>query len=165
MIVAVVTVAMVQVGADEVVDVVAVGDRLMSAPRPVDVVRVVPLASGATGAGLRVGARDRDDVLVDVVAVRVVQMPVVGEVDVPLVHDRRMPTAGAVDVIVRGVLVSGHPRARYDAPGALSRPGAHRPTGWRTLKPLTRRSAGCQRVPAWRCPEVSKRRPATTMKT
>ena len=41
----------------------------------------------------------------------------------------------------------------------------YRPSGWRAAKPAVLRPVDCQRVPEPRMPPVSKRRPATSMKT
>ena len=50
-------------------------------------------------AGGMVGV-DGEDVLVDVVPVRVMQMPVVEVVDMAVVQHRGVPAAGTVDVVV-----------------------------------------------------------------
>ena len=42
---------------------------------------------------------------------------------------------------------------------------SYRPSGWRATKPAVLRPVVCQRVPEPRMPPVSKRRPATSMKT
>ena len=74
MIVAVTVVRVVQVPVDEIVDVVAVRDGFVTAPRSVRVPGLVPGASVVGSAALRVVVVDRDHVLVDVVAVDVVQV-------------------------------------------------------------------------------------------
>ena len=62
-------------------------------------------------------------------------------------------------------------RAHSCAVGAKRRPPQgegdrpQSPGGWRTVKPPVEREGGCQRVPAEPCPLVSKRSPATVMKT
>ena len=43
---------------------------------------------------------DRQRVLINVIAVRLVQVAVVNEVDVAIVNDRRVAAAGPVDVVV-----------------------------------------------------------------
>ena len=99
MVVAVAVVLVMQMPVDEIVDVVAVRDRLVAAVRPVDVVGGVAGARVAGAAGVRVALVDAEDVIVHVVAVRVAQMPVLDEVDVPLVDDGDVAAAGAVDVL------------------------------------------------------------------
>jgi hypothetical protein len=122
-VVAVAVVLMVQVVADEVVEVIAVRDRLVPAAGAVDVAGVVAGAGVAAGAGVRVLGVHRDDVVVHVPAVGVVQVAVVEEVEVALVHDRLVPAAGPVHVLVvtrvHVVLGGGHrPTVRAAAAGA-----------------------------------------------
>lgn len=165
MVVAVPAVRVVQVPIDEVVDVVAVRDRLVTATGTVDVFGRVPGAR-AVAAALRVRGIHRDHVLVDVIAVRVVQVPVVDEVDVALVDHGQMAAAGAVDVTVLGGVGTGAGHRRGTvigrAAGCAARRG-QRPGGWRTLNPRFDRVSACQRVPARFWPDVSKRSPATDM--
>ena len=71
MVVAVAVVLVMQMPVDEIVDVVAVRDRLVAAVRPVDVVGGVPGARVARAAGVRMALVDAEDVIVDVIAVRV----------------------------------------------------------------------------------------------
>jgi hypothetical protein len=99
-VVAVALVRAVQAPVDEVVDVPPVGDRLVAAVRPVPMAGVVSRVPVVPGAAVGVLLVDRDHVVVDVVAVRMVQMTVVQEVQVRLVDDRGMPAARAVDVLV-----------------------------------------------------------------
>ncbi len=73
MVVAVAVVLVVQMPVDEVVDVVAVRDRLVAAVRPVDVVGGVAGGRMARTAGVRVALVDAEDVIVHVVAVRMAQ--------------------------------------------------------------------------------------------
>lgn len=178
MVVAVAFVPMVQAAPDEVVHVVAVRHRLVPAARAVDVPRLVARRARARVAGVRVLGVDGDHVVVDVVTVRVVELAVVEEVDVALVDDGGVPAARAVDVLVRavvGVVLGGaHGSTVRRADTGSTQPlmrlvprerGGQRPDGWRTANPRAERGAACQRLPARRRPEVSKRRPATTMYT
>ena len=100
-VVAVAAVRMMQVPVHEVIDVVAMRDRFMAATGAVDMRSIV---AGA-GRGVAVGIRraDFDDVLIDVPGVRVVQMPVVQVIDVPVMFDRGVAAAGAVFVVVVGM--------------------------------------------------------------
>jgi hypothetical protein len=102
-IVAVPGVRMVQVPADEVVDVIAVRDGVVPAARPVHVTRNVGAAGVRGRARRRVRSVDADCALVDVAGVGVVQMPVVQVIGVAAVCDRRMTAAGTVGVSVVGV--------------------------------------------------------------
>ena len=97
---------MMQVTIHQVVDMVAVGDRLMPAAGTVLVGTLyVRRAAG------RIGRVDTDDMFIDVVAMHVVQMAVVQIVDVAVMADCGMAAAGAVLMgMVRMVLLiaSGH---------------------------------------------------------
>ena len=97
-VVAVVAVRMVEVAVDEVVGVVAVRHRRMSAARPVLVVGGV---AGAVVGGSAVGrilGVDREGVLLDRAAGGVVEVPVVQVVDVAVVRDGDVAAVGAVAV-------------------------------------------------------------------
>ena len=54
-----------------------------------------------------IGRIDRDDVLVDMILVHVVEMPVVQVVDVALVAYRRMPAVGTMLVGMIGMMLLG----------------------------------------------------------
>jgi hypothetical protein len=98
-VVAVAVVRMVEVIADEVVDVIAVRHRLVTA---IDVVLVLP-APIRVGAAVWMRDVDLDYVLVDVVAVRMVEVAVVQVVDVVPVDDGGV--AAAVAVLMRMIAV------------------------------------------------------------
>ena len=119
MVIAVPVVRVVQVPADEVVDVVAVRNLLVTAAGLMHV-RGLMLAAGVLGCAVgRIGGADLQDVLVDVVAVRVMQMPVVQVVEVVAVPDRRVPAIGSVLVGVvwmNGVLGISHGREHRPSP-------------------------------------------------
>jgi hypothetical protein len=107
-VVAVTAVRVVQVPGDEVVDVIAMRDGLVTAPGAVDV------ALGVTGAAVRrracgrIGRADLEDALVHVAVVAVVKVSVVEVVDVVAMADSEVAAASAVDVIVIGVGVVVH---------------------------------------------------------
>lgn len=105
MVVAVVLVWMVQMTLDQVVGVLAMRDRLVAAAGAVRVLRLVPAAVVLRRAVRRIRVADLDRVLVHVIAMRVVQMPVVQIVDVPVVHDGGMAAIRTVLVIVTVVNV------------------------------------------------------------
>ena len=99
MIVAVTVVRVMQPPSDQVVEVIAMRHRLMPAPLAM---RMRLLAGRRLGVTVRMRGVDRDRVLVDVVLMRVVQVPVVEVVDVIFVPDRGMPATVAVNMRVRG---------------------------------------------------------------
>jgi hypothetical protein len=112
-VVAVVAVGMVEVVGDQIVDVVAVRDGLMTASRAVGVPGVV----ARTGKGvfrsavLRVRATNLDCVLVDMVLVRVMQVTVVQIVHMSLVADGHVAAVRTVlvcVVLVNLVPLRGH---------------------------------------------------------
>ena len=113
MIVAVLTVRVMQVAVDEVVDVIAVRDRLVSTVGAVHVGRIVTRALVAGGAVRRVRSVDVDLVLVDVILVGVVEVTVVQVVDVVSVLHRGMTAARVVLVVVVLVLVAAHSILRF----------------------------------------------------
>jgi hypothetical protein len=100
-VIAVISVGVVEMAVDQIVHMVPVGDRLVPTARPVDMVSVVASAPGRRGARARVILRDRDAVLVHMISVGVVEMAVVEIVDVPVMEDRLVAAAGPVDVIMR----------------------------------------------------------------
>lgn len=104
MIVAMVTVDVVQVAIYQVVDVIAVGHLGVSAVGTVHVVRSVTFAAvGRASVGIRIG--DGYAVLVVVILVGAVQVPVVEVPYVAVVHDGGVAAVRAVGVVV--VLVDG----------------------------------------------------------
>ncbi len=105
-VVAVPVVRMVQVAVHEVVDVIPVRHGLVPTAGAVDVTRLMPVAGvlGRALGGVRVV--DGDPVLVAVVAVGMVQVPLVQVVDVTLVTNRDVSAVLAVLVIVLVDLVT-----------------------------------------------------------
>ncbi len=100
MIVAVIAVRVVQVPADEIVGVVAMGNRLVSATRAVRVPFIVP-ATAVRGRALgRIRGIDGEAALVDMVAMNMVQMPVVQVVAVVAMANALMATAGLMDMLM-----------------------------------------------------------------
>ena len=115
MVVAVVVVRMVQTPVDQIVHVIAMGDRLVSAARAVDVLGVVELLAGALVAPVGVSRVDGQRMVIDMVAMRVVEVAVVDEVDVAVVDDCDMAAARTMDVlvIVVGMVAVAHRHERY----------------------------------------------------
>ena len=96
MIITVIRVRVVEASVDEVIGVLTVRHSLVAAVRAMDVLTAIVLAVAVVGKLLI----DRERVLIDVIAVRLVQVAVVNEVDVAIVDDRRVATAWAMDVVV-----------------------------------------------------------------
>ena len=105
MVIAVVTVGVVEVSVDKVVDVVPMRNGWMPAARAMDVIRIVAGTAVLRGAGRRVGYVDVDAVLIDMVSVRMVQVTIVKVVNMIVVLDGQMATVWSVFVGV--VLVNG----------------------------------------------------------
>ena len=104
MVVAMVAVRVVQVAVDQVVDVVTVRDGFVAATGAMDVAGLVAAAFVLGRAAVRVGGRDGDHVLVDVVAMRMVQVAVVQVIDMAVMADGRVAAAGAMGVVMVGVM-------------------------------------------------------------
>jgi hypothetical protein len=110
-------VGMVEVPIDEIIRVVSVRDRLMTAIGSVDVVVGVACATVVRGAGRGIAGRDRERVLVTVAFVGVVEVPGVEVVDVTIVNEGRMAAVGAVRVVV---VVGFVPGVRHrSSPGSV----------------------------------------------
>lgn len=107
MIVAVVPVRVVQVAVDQVVNVIPVGQGLVTAAWTMHMAGLVPGAAVVGCADRRVGVAYGYDVLVDMVAVRMVQMTIVQVIDMVTVLYGRVATAWTVKVVVAGMMRLG----------------------------------------------------------
>ena len=106
--VAVIAVRVVEVAIDQIIDMVAMRHRLVAAVGSVHVGAVVPVAvvfGSATLGRLRVHS---DDMLIDVVAMKMMQMPIVQVIHVAVVFDCGVTAVRAVGVIVVRVLFTAH---------------------------------------------------------
>jgi hypothetical protein len=104
-VVAMPVVRVVEAPTNEIVEVIAVGNLLVTAIGAVNVGGFMS-AAGMLGSAISgVGRADLEDVLVDVVTVRVVQMRVVQVVEMIAMLDCRVPASGAV--LVRVVCMDG----------------------------------------------------------
>jgi hypothetical protein len=106
-----VSVRMVQMPVDEVIDMIPVRNGFMTAARAMHVVCVVPPASVVGGTASRVGFVNVDRVLIDVVFVEVMEVTVVKVVHVITVLHGRMATIGPVLMAMFRVRFAGHDRA------------------------------------------------------
>jgi hypothetical protein len=99
-VVAVMTVGVMKMPLNEVVDVVSVRNGFVPAARSVPVLHGVAAALMARGAVARIRGPDLDDAFVEVIVVLPVQMPIVQVVYVPVVFHRRVTAFLAVFVIM-----------------------------------------------------------------
>lgn len=112
MVIAVRPMRMMQVTVHEVIDVVAVRNGLVAAACLM-LVRRFMRSTGVRGrARRRVRRSDREHALVGVAFVRVVQVAIVGVVDMVSMPNAGVATAGAVNVVVCAVRVVAHVRLR-----------------------------------------------------
>ena len=108
MIIAMIAVRMVQVAVDEVIDMVAVRDRFMTASRTVNVAGIVTAAVVRWSADGGVGVADFDRVFFHgTVGIHVMQVTVVQIIDMVTVLDAGVFAIGTVLMVVVGVSV-GH---------------------------------------------------------
>jgi hypothetical protein len=106
-IVAMISVGMVQMAIDQIIDVIAMWNFLMPAVRAMHVLFVMAAAIMVGGTCRRILGRDREDMLDDrAVGVGVVKMAVVQVIDVPLMVNRGMAATGAVPMIMMAVYFS-----------------------------------------------------------
>jgi hypothetical protein len=106
-IVAVITVRMVQPAVHEIVDMIAMRDDFMSASRPVLV------GAASFGRATRwVFSVDRDDVLIDVIFMHVVKVALMQVVHMALVPDRGVPAVRPMfmSVVLMMLFVASHDR-------------------------------------------------------
>ena len=99
-VVAVVAVGVVQVTIHQIVDMVAVGDGFVTTVWPMDMLRVVTATTVGRRACGRVGTRDGDRMLIDVIIVGMVQVPVMKVVDMTIVDNGLMAAVRTVNVRV-----------------------------------------------------------------
>jgi hypothetical protein len=102
---------MMQVAIDEVIDVVAMRHRLVTAAGAVDMASLMPGALVVGGAGVGIRRADLDHMFIDMVPMRVMQMAVMQVIDVIAMANGGMAAARAMLVIV--VLVMGMGAVRH----------------------------------------------------
>jgi len=107
MVITMVAMRVMQVTVYQIINVIAMRDGFVPAARAVDVIGGVCAARVLRGANLRVGGGNGDDVLVHVVAMRMVQMPVVQIINMAVVAHRGMAAVRAVLMRVVGMLGKG----------------------------------------------------------
>jgi hypothetical protein len=166
-IVAVIPMGMMQMSVDQVVDVVAVRYRLVTASWTVHVTRVVPTALVLRRAPIGIGRRHLYAVLVDVVAMHMMQMAVVEVVHVVAMANGCMPAAGTVLVRVIDVLAAfggahGWPQGSPVAGRGPAVSSPDQPSGYAIPAQSLQHSAIGQdsQLQAW-CPPGKCRSPTT----
>ena len=97
-----------QVPTDEVIHMVTVRNSLVAAVGTMCVFAAVTFAIVLGGAVLRIHPADCNDMLVDVLAMDMVQMAIMEIIRMAVVHDRLMPAFRTVRVIMRGVFLTLH---------------------------------------------------------
>lgn len=107
MVVAVIAMGVVQVAIDQVIDMVAMGNRLMAATRTVDMVGSMAATLVAGGAAVGVLAVGFQCVFIDMIAMHVMQVPIMQVIDMPTVFDCRVTAAGLVLMVMVRMLVAG----------------------------------------------------------
>ena len=100
MIIAMIAVGMMQMPSDQVVDVVAVGNRLVAAAGAVNMSRFVAAAVVPRSAGSGIGFADGDRMLGHAAIFLMAKGAIVQVVDVPIVFDLDVPALGTVLVTV-----------------------------------------------------------------
>ena len=103
MIIAVIAMRMVKSSLHEIVDVVAMRDRLVTAAGAMHVLRLMALMAEFRRASVRILGAHLDDMLLDDVALLVVEMAVMKIVDMIAVLDRDVPAGGTVPMGVVGM--------------------------------------------------------------
>jgi hypothetical protein len=113
-VVAMIPVRMMQVTVDKIINVIAMWHRFVTAPGAMDVSRIVAAAVVARRALVRISRADLEPMLVYVIAMRMVQMPIMQIIDVIAVPDTGMAAVCAMLVVVVGMMrfvASGHRNA------------------------------------------------------
>jgi len=106
--VAVVIVLMVEMRGNDVVDMIAMGNGLVAAIFAVAMALGMSVACVRPIAGVRLPLPDCEHVLVHVIAVHVVEVSFVNEVDVAVVENLCVPAAVAVLVLMVGMNIMPH---------------------------------------------------------
>jgi len=103
-IIAMVTVRMVKVAIDQVIDVIPVWHGFVPASGSVNVAGFVPAAVVIRGASVRVLLTDFESMLIHVTGMWVMQMAVMEKIDMPVVPYRSMAAVLAMPVVMVGMV-------------------------------------------------------------
>ncbi len=111
MVVAMIAMRVMQAALDEIVDMIAVRRRFMSAAGSMHMARLMAFVPVLGGAAVRIAVADFDHMLVDALAVQTMQMSVMQIVDVVAMLHRNVTASGAVMMRVFGgrqMMMVGH---------------------------------------------------------
>jgi len=103
-VVAMITMGMMKVAIDQVIDVVAVRYGLVPASRTVNVARIMAAAIVVGRTLIRVFRADFERVFVHMIAMRMVQMSIMQVIDMVAMPDGGMSAVGAMLMVVMGVM-------------------------------------------------------------
>lgn len=106
-IVAMIAMGVMQAAIDEIVDVVAMRDRLMATARTMDMAGLMARAGLARRAVIRIGRADLDHMLVDMVPMHVMEVAIVEIVHMVAMADAGMATVRAMLMGMVGVNFAG----------------------------------------------------------
>lgn len=118
-IVAMVAMRMMQVAINQIVHMVAMRHRFMAASGSMLVVCIVTSATMLRSALVGIGRADLDDMLIDMVAMHVMEMPVVEVVDMAVMQDGRMTAIRTMNMQMIGML--GVRACRHGMPPRFAR--------------------------------------------
>jgi hypothetical protein len=114
-----VAVRMMQVAIDQIVHMASMRHRLVAAPGPMYVTWIVTGAPMLRSALVGIGRGDLDDMFIDVVAMHMMEMPVMQIVDMAVMMNGRMPAIRAVNMRMIGMLGVG--ACRHGMPPRFAR--------------------------------------------
>ena len=104
MIIAMITMRMMKVAIDKIIDVIAMRHRFMSAARAMHVTRLVAAAAVVQRASIGIFRTYLNDMLVNVIAMLMMEVAIMQIVDVIAVTNRCMATAGAMPMVMIRVM-------------------------------------------------------------
>jgi len=101
-------VGMMQVAINEIVYVVTMGNRFMTAPWSMHMPWLVACTGMVRSAGIRIRVRHFNRVLINMIPMRMMQMTIVKVIDVTVMFNRGMPAVGAMFMGVIFMDVAAH---------------------------------------------------------
>jgi hypothetical protein len=103
-VITVIAMRMMKVAVDQIVDVIAMRHRFVSAARPVNMACIMGAAIVARRTLIRIFRADIKPVLVYMIAMRMMQVPIMQVIDMIAVFDGRVPAVRAVLMVVVGMM-------------------------------------------------------------